>query len=395
MNPRRTAHRAIRLASTYLLVTTIGVSAVALSGSSADATTTQPYALLLSTGGNPSAMAYDTAGDLFVSFDNGPRLSGPHNIVEYAHTNQTTQTTYASDAVYPNPGGMTTSVAWDAATSSLLATVPTSIGSSTVFSAGSQTFSGFASIDNAQNVSVDSAGDVFVATGSDGTVEEYLNGSWTVLTPTFFNPVATLPDAHGNLFVANCEAGSSGGGISSVSGVGQVATTLTTAMKCPDGLALLPSGQLVVSDYSTGDIWRQTASGSFAIIATGLRTPEGLATDSHGDVDIANSGAGAIDVISNATFANEVAPTKGTTVVTSSSVVAHFTVSPFATATTCGLVVKGTSAVLRTSAVHAGACSFSGLSSNKGYVVKVTSTDAPFTPAALTISFTTKGPVKK
>jgi len=53
MNPRRTAHRAIRLASTYLLVTTIGVSAVALSGSSADATTTQPYALLLSTGGNP------------------------------------------------------------------------------------------------------------------------------------------------------------------------------------------------------------------------------------------------------------------------------------------------------------------------------------------------------
>jgi hypothetical protein len=90
----------------------------------------------------------------------------------------------------------------------------------------------------------------------------------------------------GNLFVSDFQSGD----IYKYTGGTQ--SVFASGLNGPSGLAFNSAGDLFVSDTSSGDILEYTPGGGQSTFATGLSFPEGLAFNSAGDLFVADSHSG-------------------------------------------------------------------------------------------------------
>jgi len=334
----------------------------------------------------PSAVAFDANNNRFVAFDKGPRDQGSGSILEYLASSP-------QSSVYASDGGNSSGLVFDSFTGQLIEVKPTNISGTTVFSVGANSLNYLDSIDNATGAAADSNGNIYVVTGVDGTVDQISSSnSVETITSGLANPTADLVLRNGNLLVGDCGAGSTHGNIFSIAIPGGAKQEISRTLVCPDGFAIGPNGALFASDFSTGILYRQAASGSFVAVVHGLREPEGMAFDSAGNLFVANSGAKQLIEVPVANIAAELQIKHQKASTTSKTAKISWTGSGFSTSTTCKLYRKSgaKSVKVGTSTVVAQKCSFAHLAKNSKYAVGVVATDGTLTGPTSWISFKTK-----
>jgi sugar lactone lactonase YvrE len=160
------------------------------------------------------------------------------------------------------------------------------------------------------SVSVDGAGDLFVADEGAGEVFEIASGATTpvAIGTGFSKPAATTFDANGNLYVADVannnivEIPNQGGVLVPASQSTLVASTVTfggTKLSEPSGLGVGPDGVLYIADLGNARVVTYNlSSGDTGVRVTGLNHPWGVALDAAGDLYVANTGGGNVLVYS-------------------------------------------------------------------------------------------------
>lgn len=151
-------------------------------------------------------------------------------------------------------------------------------------------------------ISVDAAGDLFVADAGAGIVDKIGAGSTTpgAVVSGLNTPSGTALDAAGNLYVADTgnnqiievpgAAGTSGTSATVVSNSTKIGAT---ALSGPTGLALGADGVLYISDTGNNRVVTfNPASGVTSVRATGLNGPGGITVDAAGTLYVANAGTG-------------------------------------------------------------------------------------------------------
>ncbi len=172
---------------------------------------------------------------------------------------------------------------------------------------------------------VDSAGNLYIAdtlnnrirkvvlsTGVITTVAGngniYFNGDGTATSASLFNPSDVAVDTMGNLYIAdtlnNRIRELSGGNINTIAGngnygpIGNGTATLAT-MAYPRGVAVDSNGNVYIADTGNGAVRMVTTSaGTISTLATSLNNPNGVAVDSMGNVYVADTNNNVIRKIS-------------------------------------------------------------------------------------------------
>ena len=144
----------------------------------------------------------------------------------------------------------------------------------------------------------DSSGNLYVAnSGSTGTISKITSGGSVTLTWASVGPYpnALAFDSSGNLYVANAGGGTT---ISKITPGGSVTLTWATVGSNPYALAFDSSGNLYVANYSSGTISKITSGGSVTLTwATIGTTPVALAFDSSGNLYVTNRGSDTVSKI--------------------------------------------------------------------------------------------------
>jgi sugar lactone lactonase YvrE len=154
--------------------------------------------------------------------------------------------------------------------------------------------SGFA---NPYSMTVDAAGDVFIADYGNSRVVEVpylaLTGTYgpqiTIASnPGVYLPAAVAVDGAGNVFIADWGQGQ----VVELPylGNGNYGTQIQLAGIDSQGLAVDAAGDVFISDWANGDVVEVPAGGGAQItVVTGLNRPEGVAVDAAGDVFVADA----------------------------------------------------------------------------------------------------------
>jgi sugar lactone lactonase YvrE len=210
--------------------------------------------------GNPAALVFDSAGDLYES----DITSG--NITEYK--------TNGATSVIGNVGeafGM----AFDAAGNLF---VSSQTGGDIVEFSTNGTSSVFAyGLGYLRGLALNSAGDLFVADDIGGNIYELTpGGASSTFATGIGNPSGLAFNSEGDLFVA-----SENGAIYSYT-PGGIRSTFASGLNAPWDLAFNSAGNLFESDNGNGypggaNIYEYTPSGVQSTFATGLYNPNGLA----------------------------------------------------------------------------------------------------------------------
>ncbi len=337
--------------------------------------------------GTPTGVAFDPQGNRFVVFQNGPRDHGPTQVLEYLATNPQAATNFAND------GGNSSGVAYDTALNKLLEVQPTNIAGNTVFSEDLSGVTAISAINNATGVVADQNGNIFVATGANGTIVELpITGGNSTLVNDLTNPTALAIKSAGVLVIGNCGTGSNHGKLIQLTVAGAQETILAQNMVCPDGIALSPNGSLVVSDYGTGIVYRQSLSGSFVPIAQGLVRPQGIAFDLAGNLFIANSGAKNIVEMPASAFAAQLSITQRVSSATANSITIRWATPAFTREATCTLFRRQgyRSVLVRAKMVSTAMCSFTRLPKSTTFVVHAVTTDGTVNSPEVLVNIKTK-----
>ena len=337
--------------------------------------------------GTPTGVAFDPQGNRFVAFKNGPRDQGPTHVLEYRASDPRTAINFAND------GGNSSGVAYDATLNTLLEVQPTNVAGDTVFSEDLSGVTAIAAIDNASGVLADQNGNIFVATGADGTIVELpISGGNSTLVSDLTNPTSLAVKSAGVLAVGNCGTSSTHGKLIQITVAGAQENILARNMVCPDGIALLPNGSLVVSDYGTGIVYRQSLSGSFVPIAQGLLHPQGITFDLAGNLFIANSGAKRLVEMPASAFAAQLSITQRVASATANSITVRWATPAFTREATCTLFRRqgSRSLFVRAKTVSTATCSFTRLSKSTPYVLHVVTTDGVVNSPEALVNIKTK-----
>lgn len=284
-------------------------------------------------------------------------------------------------------------MAYDTTLNKLLEVQPTNVAGDTVFSEDMSGVTAISAIDNATGVVADQNGNIFVATGANGTIVELpISGGISTLVSDLTNPTSLAVKSAGVLVVGNCGTGSTHGQLIQITVAGAQENILARNMVCPDGIALSPNGSLVVSDYVTGIVYRQSLSGFFVPIAEGLLRPQGMAFDLAGKLFIANSGAKKVVEMPASAFAAQLSITKRVSSASAHSITLRWATPAFTREATCTLFRRqgSRSLLVRAKTVSTSACSFMGLSNSTTYVLHVVTTDGVVNSPEALVNIKTK-----
>jgi sugar lactone lactonase YvrE len=222
--------------------------------------------------GRPTGIAFDSAGNLYVSI-------------------------YSANAVVKiTPGGISSSfgsgynqpcgLAFDSAGKLYVANSGNNTVSVVTAAGNASTFaSGF----NAPfSLAFDGAGNLYVSNFSGGTVSKVTSGgSVSTYASGFSSPAGLAFDSAGNLYVANQV---SGGGVTKVT-TGGSKSSFGSGFNYPFGLAFDAAGNLYVEDNdSSGNIFTVTPSGAASLLVAIGNNLSGLTFDASGNLYAANYG---------------------------------------------------------------------------------------------------------
>jgi trimeric autotransporter adhesin len=146
-----------------------------------------------------------------------------------------------------------------------------------------------AQLNSPSSVSVDSAGNLYIAdTGNQRVRKVTTDGRISAATNLgLISPVYAIPDSAGNVYIADAGAGKI---LKAASNDGVPATVLT-GLVSPRGLALDQSGNLYFTDAGAARVSRLAPNGTLTSLGNGIWSiPRGVAVDSVGNVFVADTG---------------------------------------------------------------------------------------------------------
>ncbi len=167
-------------------------------------------------------------------------------------------------------------------------TIATVAGTSTAGSGGDGGLAVLAQLDAPTSVSVDAAGNLYIADTGNQRVRKITPSGviFSVLTPPLVSPACAIADGSGNVYIADAGSGT----ILRVSATGH-ATTLLTGLASPRGLAVDGAGNLYFTEESGPRIRMLGSAGGLTSLAPGAWSiPRGIAVSLSGAVFVADTG---------------------------------------------------------------------------------------------------------
>jgi sugar lactone lactonase YvrE len=134
-------------------------------------------------------------------------------------------------------------------------------------------------------VAVDSAGNLFVTDGGNGTlVELAADGTQTTLASGFGYPIGVAVDTDGNVYVGD----NGSNRVVEVAPNGDQTVLPFEGLSCPNGIAVDAQGDVYATDFCSGSVSELTPGGAESTVGSGYSNPTGVAVDSDGNVFVAD-----------------------------------------------------------------------------------------------------------
>lgn len=156
------------------------------------------------------------------------------------------------------------------------------------FAPAVQTALPFTGLQAPVGVTVDAAGNTYVADSATGKVTKLTHDGVQTTIPTsgLSAPVGVAVDGAGNLYIVDINQG-----FAVKVTPGGVQTTLGSELNSPTGIAVDAAGDVFISDQNANRVVEITPAGvQTTVPATGLNQPSGVAVDAQGNVFIVDGG---------------------------------------------------------------------------------------------------------
>jgi len=237
----------------------------------------------LGSGSEPEGVATDSAGNVYIAYDNGtiyrtPKGGGTPVEVGSGLTTPHQVAIDGAGNLYVADSGTNEIVEFPGASTSNSEITGTAIVSG---------------LTSPMGVAVDASGNMYVAETGSVIVQPVGNGTQTALGSGFDTPVALAVDFSGNVYVADTGLNAIEE-LSIADGAGTQQTTETLlAGATPVSVAVDAAGDVYYGDSTNGEVVDIPLSGTTAAIASGFTTPVGVALDPNGNLYVADSASGA------------------------------------------------------------------------------------------------------
>jgi len=253
-------------------------AAVGVGGTEVRAQTLQSTTTFASGFNFPDALAFDTAGNLYVSNGNSNTVSKINS------TGTVVSLSFASG--FNGPYAM----AFDTAGNLYVANANTV---AKVNASGTTVNASFASgFNNVSGLAFDTAGNLYVSNRNSNTVSK-VNSAGITVSASFAaglnGPSGLAFDTAGNLYVSN----PAGGTVSKVTPGGAV-STFASGLHGGGAIAFDTAGNLYVTSGGINAISQVTPNGTVSTFASGFNSASGLAFDSAGNLYVANGGTNTV-----------------------------------------------------------------------------------------------------
>ena len=154
---------------------------------------------------------------------------------------------------------------------------------------GAQITLPFSNVDGPIAVAVDAAGNVYVTNSfysTQNVVKLSPQGAQSIVPTNGLNAAGGITiDTAGDVYIAD----SGNNRVVKVTAAGTQTTLPFTGLNDPQGLALDAAGNLYVADYFNNRVVKLTPAGVQSVVASGLGQPTGVAIDGAGDIYVANN----------------------------------------------------------------------------------------------------------
>jgi len=168
--------------------------------------------------------------------------------------------------------------------------ITTIAGTGAAGNTGDGGLASLARLNGPTSVSLDGAGDLYVADTGNHRVRKFTPGGIILGVGGTAGPVDAAADLAGNVYIADAVAGR----IDFAAASGGLAPFLD-GLRSPGGVALDAGGNLYVSDTLAGRVFRHAPSGPIAELGAGRWiNPRGIAIAENGQIFVADSGLGQI-----------------------------------------------------------------------------------------------------
>jgi sugar lactone lactonase YvrE len=245
-------------------------------------------AIALTTGGNikePWGMVFDASGNLYeVNYQNG---------TVYKYTGGTgTPTVFITGLNQPT--GIVIDAAGNVYVSQLSGSVykysSTGTGKTQIVTGDNPAAGTATEPGSAYALAIDGSGNLYMADGNDGSIYKYTasTGATSVViakgSPVIAYPDGLAVDAAGDIYFTDADYGV----LVKYTAAGVYSGTVGGGMDEPFGLYLDRSGNFYVPDVGTGDVYVYNSAGELLNMFTGFTAPQGVVTDSSGDIFISD-----------------------------------------------------------------------------------------------------------